>query len=145
MSFRPRPPVPRSCDSVRFYDNDDAVFNGSQIRRLPRVLDATFATLNEESDDLQCIESVQRYFCHYYFPRCNLTTDEIIPVCTSDCDSLIENNDCHYLFMRASVELSRESIPTIPDESCSRTHQMFNDDRPPISQSCTDIEGNYYT
>ena len=149
VSVRPRPPVrppvPKSCynNNVRFYDLDDAVFNGNRIGRLPRILDAIFDSLNEESDDLQCTESVQQYFCHYYFPRCNLVTDEIIPVCNTNCESLINSNDCLNLFMRVSEELSRENISDIPDESCSRTHQMFKNN-PRISQNCTEIEGNDY-
>ena len=112
-----------ACDSLRFYDISDGVFNESRIDNLQRVLDRVINnTINAGSvDDPECTESVQQYLCHYYFPRCNLTTGEIIPVCNSNCELLFNNDNCRDLFMLASQELRRNNLP-LPDESCLRTH-----------------------
>lgn len=133
--------LPRSCNNVEFYDNDDAVFNGSQNNRLRRALDTTFDTLNAESaSNSECVEPVQQYLCHYYFPLCNMTTGEVIPVCNNTCKLLFDNNDCSDLLILASQELSTHNVP-VPDQSCSRTHQPFIMNPPSISHKCTDIKG----
>ena len=134
-------PVPMACNDLRFYDRNDAVFNKSRIDNLRRVLDRIISqTINAEFvDDPECAETVQRYLCHYYYPRCNIATGEIIPVCDSSCELLFENDNCNDLFMLASQELRRNSLP-IPDESCLTTHRSFNNP-PPVSNECTEIEG----
>ena len=131
-----------ACNSLRFYDISDGVFNESRINNLQRVLDRVILnTINARSvDDPECTESVQQYLCHYYFPRCNLTTGEIIPVCNSNCELLFNNDNCRDLFMLASQELRRINLPH-PDESCLRTHRLFNNP-PSVSDTCTEIEGN---
>ena len=133
--------VPMACNNLRFYDRDDAVFNESRIRNLQRVLDRIiFQTINAESvDDPECTESLQRYLCHYYFPRCNMTTGGIIPVCNNNCELLFDNDNCNELFRLASQELNRSNLP-IPDASCLTTHVSFNNP-PPVSNKCTEIEG----
>ena len=136
---RPVRLLPVSCNNMGFYDNEDAVYNGSRINRLPRVLD-NIKSLTESANNPECAETVQYYLCHYYFPRCNLTTGEIIPVCDSSCELLFDNDNCNELFTIASQELRRSNIP-IPDESCLRTHRLFNNRPPPESDKCTEIEG----
>ena len=137
-----QPPVrllPMSCNNVSFYDNDDAVFNGSRINLLPRVLDMIKRRI-ESSSNPECAESVQQYLCHYYFPRCNLTTGEIIPVCDSSCELLFNNDSCRGLFTIASQELGRSNIP-IPNDTCLRTYRSFNIRPPSVSDECTEIRG----
>ena len=135
-------PLPMSCNNLNFYDSNDAVFNESRIANLQRVLDRIiFRTINAETvDNPECAETVQQYLCHYYFPRCNMTTGEIFPVCDSSCELLMENDDCNDLFMLASQELGRSNLP-IPDELCLRTHRSFNIHPPAVSNICTEIEG----
>ena len=150
MRLRPRPPrpvriLPMSCNNMGFYDNDDAVFNGGRINALPRVLDTIiFDIINPEStNNSQCSESVQRYLCHYYFPRCDLTTGQVIAVCNTSCESLYSNDDCDVLLMLALEELRSNSIPHIPDESCETTHRSYTNP-PSLSDECTEIEGYYH-
>ena len=137
-----QPPVrllPMSCNNLRFYDNDDAVFNGSRINLLPKVLDR-INNRTESADNPECAESLQQYLCHYYFPLCNLTTGEIIPVCDNSCELLMENDNCNDLFTIASQELGSSNI-SIPDTTCLRTHRMFNNRPPSVSDKCSEIEG----
>ena len=131
--------LPMSCNNVRFYDNDDAVFNGSRINQLRRVLD-TIQRSTESAINPECAEPIQQYLCYYFFPPCNLMTAEIIPVCNSSCELLFENDNCRELFTLASQEFRRSNIP-IPDVTCTRTHRLFNNRPPSMSHQCTEIEG----
>ena len=137
-----RPVLPRSCNNRGFYHRDGTVFQGKLNSSLGRSLDRTFDTLNTEySGNSECVESVQRYLCYYYFPLCDISTGEITPVCDSNCESLFGNDDCSDVLAAASEELRTYNVPT-PDESCSRTHQPFVN--PSVSNDCIEIEGAYF-
>ena len=120
---------------------NDGIFSGTRINGLERVLGILFNTsLNAESANASdCAEAVQRYLCYYYFPVCNMTTNEIVPVCTDTCELLYLNDDCLGLLVNASVDLMRESVP-VPDDSCTQTSRSFSN-VPMISNNCTAIEG----
>ena len=134
-----RPVLPRSCNNRGFYHTDDTVFQGNQNNSLGRAIDGTFDNLNAEfSSNSECVESVQRYLCYYYFPLCDMTTGDIIPVCDSNCELLLENVACSNVLVVASEGLRTHNV-SIPDESCSRTHQPFIN--PVISNDCIEIEG----
>ena len=133
--------LPRSCRNADFYHSDDAVFNGSKINDLSRTLDNIYNTLTMEyADNSECVESVQRYLCYYYFILCDITNGEIIPVCEDTCLMLFDNDDCSELLTVAYEELESHTIPA-PDESCSQTHRSFVTS-PTKSNDCVEIEGN---
>lgn len=132
--------IPRSCRNVEFYDNDDAVFNGSRINELPRALDNIYNTLTTEyADHSECVESVQKYLCYYYYVLCDETSNEIMPVCEETCHLLFDNDGCSELLVIASEELELCNI-SAPHESCSQTYRSFISS-PTESHDCVEIEG----
>ena len=132
--------LPQSCRNVEFYDGDDAVFNGSKINDLKRALDNIYNTLTTEyADHSECVESVLKYLCYYYYVMCDVTSDEIMPVCDETCHLLFDNDDCSELLMVASEELELYNIPA-PHQSCSQTHRSFVMS-PTESHDCVEIEG----
>ena len=84
------------CESYYYYSGSDGYINGSEISGLLEVLQRISDTFQSESDNV-CIELMEHYLCHYYFPSCNMTTGEITPVCSSSCGLLINNEDCSKL------------------------------------------------
>ena len=89
-----------------------------------------------------CIELVEHYLCHYYFPLCNLTTGETTLVCSSSCALLVNNEDCSELRTIANKELEQNDIVP-PDDVCVQTHSTHINP-PTISGHCLSIEGMCY-
>ena len=104
-------------------------------------MDIIFDTLDTEPvSNSQCVESVQRCLCYYYFPSCNIETGEINPVCDDSCNLLFNNDDCLSLITLAYQELMLYDISDFPDESCSQTYRPY---RNPVSVSddCEELQG----
>ena len=79
------------------------------------------------------------YICHYYFPSCNQTTDEITPVCDRTCTFLTNNRNCSTLRGIANEELELRNILST-GESCPQTYRPLTNS-PPLSENCLAIEG----
>ena len=98
---------------------------------------------SSDSSDL-CVETLQKYFCYYYFPLCNLTTNHIIPVCSWNCNLLYNNEDCLSLLNAARVEIQNElqgiSLSLLPGEdSCTSTFLSIPESS--VSGDCKRIGG----
>ena len=136
--------LPFSCNNIRFYNSDATIFNGSIIDGLFRAIDNTFTTLNTEYSDFECVESVQRYLCYYYFPLCNATSNvtagEIIPTCDDSCQLFFDNDECIDIGMRAAKVFGSHNI-SAPFTSCVKTHRSFDVNPPSVSDSCIEIRG----
>ena len=86
-----------------------------------------------------CVELMENYLCHYYFPLCNQTTGEITPVCRSSCALLANNEDCTELMEITNEKLSQfDSIG-----SCLQTFRTYS--APAVSENCLSIEGKNKT
>ena len=121
----------------RYYSGSDGYINGSEISGLPEVLQRISDTLQSESDNA-CIDLMENYLCHYYFPLCNMTTGEVTPVCSSSCGLLINNKNCSELVKITNMQLKQYNIT--PHHECLQTyHTFFNP--PALSENCLSIEG----
>ena len=89
--------------------------------------------------DNSCVELMENYLCHYYFPLCNLTTVEITPVCRSSCALLLNNQDCAELREITNEQLNQHNV-TPPDNKCLQTHSMYVNSSA-VSENCLSIEG----
>ena len=137
-------PVNGSSDTIgfcrRYYSSEDGYFSGSTLSGLQTTLQAINDTFQNDTDN-PCVPLMLQYLCFYYFPVCNLTTDEIIPVCGSSCILLANTEDCPELREIANSELERNNIAP-PDDSCAYTHRSYVI-LPVISDSCLSIEGQF--
>ena len=115
----------------RYYGGSDGYINGSEISGILEVLQEIS---NNESDNT-CIQLMENYFCHYYFPSCNLTTGKITPVCKSSCGLLRNNEDCSKL-----VEVTNMQLKHTPLHDCLQTYHMFIN-LSALSENCLSIEG----
>jgi len=86
-----------------------------------------------------CLDLMEQYLCYYYFPLCNVMTGEIIPVCSSSCALLRNNEDCSDLLEIANEEFEQDNISP-PGDMCILTYRNFVN-TPRISTNCTSIEG----
>ena len=94
-------------------------------------------TFQSDSYNLNpCVELMENYLCHYYFPLCNQTTDEITPACRSSCALLANNEDCTELMEITDEKLSQfDSI-----DNCLQTFRNY-ESAPAVSENCLSIEG----
>ena len=132
------PKIPIFCR--RFYSTSDGYFNGTVISGLQMALNRVNNTFQNESNNLNpCLDLMEQYLCHYYFPLCNVTTGEIIPVCSSSCALLRNNEDCSDLLEITNEEIERDNV-SLPGDMCIQTYR--NDvNAPRISTNCISIEG----
>lgn len=132
------PQIPIFCR--RFYQSEDRYFRGSILSGLQMALSRVTNTFQSSSNNLNpCVDLMEQYLCHYYFPLCNQTTGEIIPVCSSSCSLLRNNKDCSDLLEIANEEIERDNVSP-PGDACIQTHRNFVN-TPLISQNCISIEG----
>ena len=134
----------RGGDLVRpcrnYYASDSGYFNTTtnkdDIDEALRRINSRFQ--NEDNSDNPCTDLMLNYLCNYYFPSCNLMTDEVTPVCSTSCALLANNEDCVDL-RENIVDVQLEDIGP-PSDSCSQTYQV--DDPPPtVTANCLAIEG----
>ena len=127
--------LPRFCR--RYYSDSEhftngSIESGSQVQILSEI--------NEifQSHNLNpCVELMEYYLCHYYFPLCNQTTGEITPVCRSTCALLANNEDCTELMEITNEKLSQfDSI-----SNCLQTFRNYESAPTLVSENCLSIEG----
>jgi len=132
-----RPGLPRSCMS--YYGQDDGFINGTFGRMVRQTLDDIEIELTGA-----CTDMVQEYLCFFYWPLCNLTNGQVLPVCSDSCDSLFNNEECSSVLTIATEILEervRDSID-MPSESCDTTTRELVG---PYTESadCVTIEGEH--
>ena len=88
--------------------------------------------------DNSCIELMENYLCHYYFPSCNVTTGEVTPVCRSSCALLANNEDCSELMKYVNGQLTQYNVA--PPDDCRQTYSIYVNP-PAVSENCLSIEG----
>ena len=141
--------VPLSCE--KYYNVTGLSSNGNINKSLsffPGIRQAIDGLLNNtpstsENHD-SCVQLIQRYFCDYYFPLCNVDTGVITPVCESSCNLLFNNEACFNLLMNAISMIHQQGISVAPsDISCEDTFlpliSTTEDDDD--SEECTIVEG----
>ena len=125
---------------ITYYDDIDGYFSGSSLNRLQEAFQGITETFNSESHSLNpCVDLMLNYLCHYYFPSCNQTDDEITPVCNRTCTFLTNNQNCSVLREIANQELEQHNLLSTGD-SCVQTYRSFVNP-PPVSENCLAIEG----
>jgi len=130
--------IPRFC--CRFYSASDGYFNGSVISGLQMALNRVNNTFQSDSNNLNpCLDLMEQYLCYYYFPLCNVTTGEIIPVCSSSCALLRNNEDCSHLLKITNEEIEWDNV-SLPGDMCTQTYRNYAN-APQISTNCISIEG----
>ena len=91
-----------------------------------------------------CVTLVENYLCYYYFPRCIMRNNKILPVCRDSCNLLFNNEECSSLLQNALSVVIDHNITLLPDNnSCAMTYRSFTDSDQPInvSEECLEIEG----
>ena len=121
----------------RYYNDNEHYINGNIERGLQIILSAINGIFQSDSYNLNpCVELMENYLCHYYFPLCNQTTGEIIPVCRSSCTLLANNKDCSELMMEITNEMLRcDSI-----DNCLQTFRIY-ENAAAVSENCLSIQG----
>jgi len=133
---------PRSC--LNFYNNIEGNIDGSiAVPGIKRVLNLLINP-SDGSGFGQCVEPLQEYFCYYFFPPCDLETNQIIPVCSWSCNLLYNNEDClDWLNIVRGImqdELQNISPLLLPDEdSCTRNFLPISESS--VSGDCKRIGG----
>ena len=123
----------------RYYSHKDGYYCGSEITGLQEALHTINVTFQSELEDNSCIELMENYLCHYYFPSCNVTTGEIIPVCNSSCALLLNNQDCAELREIANEQLKQRNVAP-PGDKCLQTHSMYVNSSAVSKNNCLSIE-----
>ena len=126
----------RLCE--RYYGHSDGYFSGNEITGLQEALHKISGTFQSELDN-SCIELMENYLCHYYFPLCNMTTGEITPVCRSSCALLLNNQDCAQLREIADEQLKQHNV-TPPGDKCLQAYSTYVNSSA-VSENCLSIEG----
>ena len=121
----------------RYYSHRDGYYCGSGTTGLQEALHMINGTFQSELDN-SCIELMENYLCHYYFPSSNVTTGKITPICRSSCALLLNNQDCAELREIANEQLNQRNV-TPPDDKCLQTHSMHVNSSA-ISENCLSIE-----
>ena len=139
MSQTTRNGLARSC--MDYYDQDDGFVNatlrGAVRMTLDMIIEANLLTLSS------CADMVQQYLCHFYWPVCNVTNAEVIPVCSESCVSLFDNEEC-FMALTNAIEMLQGSIRdnslSLLPESCDTTTRELMESHIE-SEDCIVIEG----
>jgi len=126
-----------SC--MGYYDQNDGFINGTLWRMIRRTFDDIEVDLREEP----CADMVQQYLCHFYWPVCDLTNGEVIPVCSDSCTSLFNNEECYSTLTTAIGTLQeeiRDDSFSVPSESCNTATRKLMESHIE-SADCISIEG----
>ena len=136
--------LPRTCIEIYAADAEAPPVNGninesSMFPGIKRAIDQLLANTTSTSENHDsCVQLIQRYFCEYYFPLCDVDTGIITPVCSSSCNLLFNNEGCSYLLMEA-IQMMQE-FPVAPSgESCEETFLPLTNT--PESDECVSIDG----
>ena len=136
MSLHNHTRLPEMC--TIHYDDGYGYFNGSLISGLQNSFRRIDRMFQRVSDSNQCVELMTIYLCYYYFPPCNQTTGEIIPVCSRSCALTLNNENCSALRRIITDILEQDNIVS-PGDSCLQTHRSFVNP-PQVSEDCLSIE-----
>ena len=140
--------IPRSCMEIYLHEdrpangniNESNIFPGIR-QALDELLDGI--TITSENYD-SCAQLVQRYFCDYYYPFCDVQTGVITPVCSSSCNLLFNNKDCSDILMEAISVMEDQGFPEVPsNNSCEETFlPLTGTPEPTVSEdNCISIDG----
>ena len=136
--------IPRSCEA--FYSGD--YYDGGVQPDIVEVLDDALLIIYSNASDNhdKCVQLIENYLCHYYFPECHMDNNDIFPVCSSSCNILLNNQVCSELLMDALSYIAEKNITLLPDsDSCAVTHCFYSEpNKPAINESCLGIEGWKY-
>ena len=139
MSQTTRNGLARSC--MTYYDRDDGFVNATLRGALRMALDNIAES--ELRTGSSCVDMVQQYLCHFFWPVCNVTNGEVIPVCSDSCVSLFNNEEC-FVALTNAIEALQESIRdnslSLPSESCDTTTRKLMESHIE-SEDCIEIEG----
>ena len=122
----------------RYYSDSEHFINGSIESGLQVVLNEINDIFQSDSYNLNpCVELMENYLCHYYFPLCNQTTGEITPVCRSSCALLANSEDCSELMM----EITNEKLSQFDAiGNCLQTFRIY-ENASTVSKNCLSVEG----
>ena len=122
----------------KYYNDSEHYINGSIESGLQVVLNEINDMFQSDSYNLNpCVELMENYLCHYYFPLCNQTTGEITPVCRSSCALLANNEDCSELMM----EITNEKLNQFDSiGNCLQTFRIY-ENASAVSENCLSVEG----
>ena len=138
--------IPRSCES--FYSGDTVVaFSDSGMPPdIVEALDDALLAIHLNASDNNhntCVQLIENYLCHYYFPICRMDDNAVIPVCSNSCNLLLNNQVCSKLLMDTLSYIAEKNITVLPDsDSCAVTHCYFSEpNNAAVNDSCLGIEG----
>ena len=135
--------IPQFCAGFYLNSFDNAYYNGGTLPGIEEALNYTLETVSNSNND-QCAELIGHYLCHYYYPVCDIDHNEILPVCSSSCNLLFNNEECSDLYTNALNLIAEHNVSLVPsNDSCTMTYRSFADSvQPDASEdSCLDIEG----
>ena len=144
--------ISESCISFYTDNFDNAYYDGGTLPGIREALNHALGTTHDHSlsntsnSRDQCTDVIGHYLCHYYYPVCDLDHNEILPVCSSSCNLLFNNEICSELFMNTLALIAEQNITEslLPsNDSCANTYHKF--DQPDESDACLVIEGKNYT
>ena len=125
--------------------SNNAIYDGDLLPGIPQALNVTLMNISSSTPDHlnHCVELLERYLCHYYFPMCRVNRNEIEPVCSSSCNLLLNDDDCSDLLVTALHIIADHNITLSPDDDmCVMTYRPFNGSgKPSISSDCRSLEG----
>ena len=138
------PPNSKSTDFPgfcrRYYNDSEHYINGTIESGLQVILSEINGIFQSDSYNLNlCIELMENYLCHYYFPLCNQTTGEITPVCRSSCGLLANNEDCIELMEITNEKLNLSQFDSVGNCLLNQTNHESSPAL--VSENCLSIEG----
>ena len=140
--------VPMSCEMGKVFNVDDpsAYGNINENEMFPPHFEQTLdnlliGTSSESEDHDSCVQLIREYFCGFYYPLCDLETGIIIPVCSSSCNMIFNNEHCSNLLKDARRTIRQRNVNVLPSgESCEETFTpLTNTPEPAVSHECIDI------
>lgn len=140
--------IPRSCEA--FYSSDSALafYDSGMQPDVVEILDDALLAIHSNASDNhdKCVQLIENYLCHYYFPACHTDNNDILPVCSSSCNILLNNQVCSELLMDTLSYIAEKNITLLPDgDSCAVTHCFLSEpNKPAVNESCLGIEGWKY-
>ena len=122
-----------------YYNPESGYFSsGSEISGLRMALPSINDLFQDDRNLNPCVDLMLNYLCLYYFPSCDLTTEEITPVCDSSCALIANNENCSELREIANGQLKRYNVT--PSSDCRQTYSIYVNP-PAVSENCLSIIG----
>ena len=142
--------VPELCHDYYTFgnggnNNNIAIYDGGILPDTSQALNDALMIINSSTNSHldHCVQLLQSYLCHYYFPTCHVNRNEIYPVCSSSCNLLINHDDCSDLLVTALHIIAEQNITLLPDDDlCVMTYRSFNGSASlDVSSNCRSVEG----